>query len=241
MPIVRGVVRTFAYIFLLSFPLAAGDLMLEAGDYPAWAMFPKPDTGSTQQISSAFSGEEEQKAVHPASAAAQLVPLSRADKWKYYLKSTCRPTSVGSSLLLAGIKQAQGSVPEWGGGMEGYGRRLASSFGQKAISNSIRIGLNVLLREDPRYLPSGRKGYLNRTIYAVGQTFRARKDAGGTRIAFSRFAGTVGAACIAKQWYPESYHTASECLTSGITSIGLDTAKSVFSEFWPDLRKLLHR
>jgi hypothetical protein len=235
-----GAARTIAFICLLSFPLRAGDIAANVSDTPPrFALFTPDPAASQQKSGQASPANAGPQILSPEPAIAWPAPLSGSEKWKYYIRSTYGPISVGSSLLLAGIKQAQASVPEWGGGMEGYGKRFGSSFGQKAISRSIRIGLNSLLREDPRYLPSGRTGYLNRTIYAVEHTFLARKDAGGNRIAFSRFAGTFGAACIAKQWYPESYRTVSECLTSGVVSLGLDSAKSVFYEFWPDVRKRL--
>lgn len=125
--------------------------------------------------------------------------------------------------------------------MEGYGKRFASSFGQKAVNRSIRIGLNGVLHEDPRYFTSGRSGIWGRTLYAVSQTFVAHKDSGGTRIAYSRFAGDFGAAYVSRQWHPDSYHTTGDYLTSGITSVGIDAAKNVFSEFWPDVKRILHR
>jgi hypothetical protein len=233
--------RIIVIICLLASPLLAEDSMSNSGNTPpGFKLFASDPAASPQNKSWAFPVNSEPQSVPPVTITAQHGPLSGGEKLKYYLRITYGPVSVGSSLLLAGIKQAEPSVPEWGGGMGGYGKRFGSAFGQKAISHSIRIGLNGLLREDPRYVSSGRTGYLDRTVYAVGQTFWARKDAGGRRLAFSRFAGAFGAACIAKQWYPESYHTVGKCLTSGIVSLGVDTSKSIFYEFWPDLRRLLH-
>ena len=41
--------------------------------------------------------------------------------------------------------------------------------------------------------------------------------------------------------HPDSYHTTNEYLTSGITSVGIGAAKNVFSEFWPDIKRRIHR
>jgi len=169
------------------------------------------------------------------------VSMTGSEKFHYYLQSTYGPRSFAYTALSSGIKQAQGSPTEWGGGLEGYGKRYASSFGQKAINRSIRIGLQSLLHEDPRYQPSGHSGFWNRTLSATGQAFFVYKDQGGTRIGYTRFAGNFGAAFISRQWHPDSYRTTGDCLISGFTSIGIDAAKNVFSEFWPDIRKMFHR
>jgi hypothetical protein len=236
-----GAARASAFIYLLCYPLAAGDLLscsTDASD--GFAIF-TPDPAAPRPMSDRTYPEATKLPGAPQDlTTARPVPLSGREKWRFYLRTTYGPASVGSSLLLAGIKQAQPDVPEWGGGMEGYGKRFGSSFAQKAINRSIRMGLNGLFKEDPRYLPSERSGYLNRTLDAVHQTFRVQRDSGGTRIAFSRFAGIFGAACITYQWYPESYRATSECLTSGVISLALDTAKNIFHEFWPDVRKRLH-
>lgn len=175
----------------------------------------------------------------PRVAPQQRTPMTGKEKGVYYLKTTYGPGSLAYTAFGAGIKQAQGSVYEWGGGMEGYGRRYASSFGQKAISRSIRHGLGALLHEDPRFLPSSRSGVWKRTLDATRQVFFAHKDGGGQRIAYSRFAGTFGAAYISRQWRPERYHGAEDVLSAGFTSLGIDAAKMLFSEFWPDIKKRL--
>jgi hypothetical protein len=176
----------------------------------------------------------------PTISTVRMTPLTRNEKARYYLRSTYGPAAFGYTALTTGIKQAQGSVPEWGGGMEGYGRRYASSFGQKAINRSIRIGLQGLLHEEPRYIASGRSSLWSRALYAASEAFWVRKDSGGIRIAYTRFIGNFSAAYISRQWQPDRYHTTGDYLTSGLTSIGLDVAKNIWSEFWPDIRKRIH-
>lgn len=209
-----GVAKTLTFLCFLSTPLVA------------------------QDINSACNGQS--SVTSPSVSAVQHVPMSGREKWDYYLKSSYGVRSIFSSIVGAGIKQAQGTVPEWGGGMEGYGKRFGSSFAQKAINRSIRISLNGLLHEDPRYFASNRSGIWSRSLYAIGQVFLVHKDAGGTRIAYSRFAGNFGAAYISRQWHPDSYHTTGDYLGSGFRSLGVDAAKNIFSEFWPDIKRLIH-
>ena len=170
----------------------------------------------------------------------QLAPLTGRQKFRFYLRSTYGSTSLAFSLTGSGINQARDAVPEWGQGMAGYGKRFASSFAQKAVDRSIWLGMGALWHEDPRYFASNRSGIWKRTLYAAGQTFVAHKDSGGTRFAYSRFVGAFSAAYISRQWYPDAYHTTSDYLSAGATSIGIGMAKKVFFEFWPDMKRMFH-
>ncbi len=168
-------------------------------------------------------------------------PLNGSEKAVYYLRETYGPLSVVSSLAGAGINQARDDVPEWGQGMEGYGKRFSSSFGHKAVKRSIQFGIGAFLHEDPRYFASARSGIWPRAIYAVGQTFVSHKDFGGIRPGYSRFIGIVGGVYVSRQWHPADDRTAEGYISAVASSIGWDVAKSVFAEFWPDLKKLFHR
>jgi hypothetical protein len=238
-----GVFAALFAICFLSFPAKAEDSSIagQSNSYWKFAAFPSNPAGSNQTTNSPTpSANSQTRGSLPRVSTVQPAPLAGREKWHYYLRSTYGPKSFGYTIAGAGIKQAQGSVPEWGGGMEGYSKRFASSFSQKVVNQSIRIGLNGLLREDPRYFASGRSGIWSRTLCAAGQTLVSHKDSGETRFAYSRFAGDFGAAYVSRQWHPDSYHTTGDYLTSGFSSVGIDAAKNIFSEFWPDIRKWLH-
>ena len=232
--------KLFALLCLLSVsPLLAADI--NSGNDPGHFVLFNSDPGAGGQTASSTPSQTNQSPGSlPRASSVQPSPLSVREKWVYYLKSTYGPKSFAYTAAGAGIKQAEGSVPEWGGGMEGYGKRYASSFGQKAINRTVRIGLQTLLHEDPRYIASDRTGIWSRTLYAASQAAWVRKDGGGTRIAYSRFIGDFSAAYLSRQWHPDSYHTTSDYITAGLTSLGIDAAKNVFNEFWPDVRRMLH-
>ncbi|MBP1622204.1 MAG: hypothetical protein H6Q07_224 [Acidobacteria bacterium] len=166
-------------------------------------------------------------------------PLTGSEKFRYYLRHTYGPESTLFILAGSGINQARDAVPEWGQGMEGYGKRLASAYGRRAVRNSIQHGLGALLHEDPRYFSSGQTGIWGRSLYAAGRVFVAQKDDGGIRPAYSRFIGAFGASYISRQWHPESYHTPEDYIASGAATIGFDMVRNVLYEFWPDIKKKL--
>ena len=166
-------------------------------------------------------------------------PLTTGEKSRLYLNSVAGPASIFGSMVSSGYNQAVDSVPEWGQGMAGYGKRFASSLGQKAVSHTVHFGLKAMLHEDPRYHYSRRTGFWPRVLHAVGETFVAHKDTGGTRPNYSYFTGVATGVYVSRQWRPERERTAKEYVQSGVVSIGGYAAKNVFREFWPDIRKKL--
>jgi len=190
-------------------------------------------------ISSPARGETNEAVVFPD---ADYSPLTPGGKFNHYLKSTVGPMSIFASAFSSGYNQAVDSGPEWGQEMQGYGKRFASSMGQKAVGNTVTGSLKILMREDPRYFHSNRQGIRARTLYAIGETFVARRDSGGVRPNYSWFAGTASGVYVSRQWRPESSRTATDYITGAAASVGGEVAKNVFNEFWPDIRrKLLKR
>ncbi len=174
-------------------------------------------------------------------AAGALRAMSRREKFSYYLRSTCGWDGVAWSVAAAGFSQALDSVPEWGQGMQGYGKRLGSRSAQRAIKNSIEAGAGVLLNENPRYTPSRRSGIWKRGLYASSRTFLSQPDSGGIRPGYSKLIAIVGATYISRQWWPKAYRTASEYAWGSAVGLGMEAGKNIFAEFWPDIRRWLRR
>ena len=71
----------------------------------------------------------------------KYVPLTKGERWELYWKSTFfSPGAFFGVVFPAAIDQAGSVPPEWGGGMQGYGKRVASRFGQNLINNTIQHG-----------------------------------------------------------------------------------------------------
>jgi hypothetical protein len=168
-------------------------------------------------------------------------PLSGGERFQHFLKSTY---GLESSLFIfsaAGIAQANDTVPEWGQGMEGFGKRLASGYGRRAVRQSIQLSLGAMLHEDPRYLSSNQSGIWKRTLYATCRAFVAQKNNGGIRPGYTQFIGAFSSAYISRQWHPESDHTLEDYLSAGAVAIGFDVVRNVYREYWPDLKKMFRK
>ena len=193
-------------------------------------LIPAPARGEASESAAA----RDMAAVFPET---DYSPMSPGVKFHICLQSTVWPMPIFASAFSAGYGQTFNSVPEWGQGMEGYGRRFAFSFGQKTIRHTVNSGLKILLREDPRYFYSERHGIRARTLHAVGETFVAHKDSGGIRPDYSYFAGVFSGVYLSRQWRPESDQTAVWCVKDAAVTIAVQSMKNVFMEFWPDVKK----
>ena len=84
-----------------------------------------------------------------------------------------------SSLIRAGagaaIQQARNNPREWGGGVAGFGKRLASGFGEHVVKGTIEFGVATVRHEELGYRPSRKQGFGPRLKYALLSTVIARK------------------------------------------------------------------
>jgi hypothetical protein len=181
---------------------------------------------------------EAQSAMPDAPSASQRLNSSRdsltfGERSRIYARSIFRPYTLVGPALGAGIGQPENEPPEWGQGGEGYARRFASGVSRHLIAETIRFGVAAADGEDPRYQRSGEAGVWARARHAVVETFTSQTSSGVRIPAFSRFAGTYGAAFISNMWYPDSRATTGWALRRGSTALGSSLAFHLFEEFMP--------
>jgi hypothetical protein len=189
----------------------------------------------------AASPQQRAQVPSPALRNTSVQPLSPKEKLVFCLDATVGPVGLVGSGLSAGINQWRDYPREWGQGAEGYGQRFASSLGQSAVKNSIRFVTATALHEDPRYFASDQKGFSRRGRHAIASLFVTRTDRGGRRFNAAGLAGTVGSEFISNHWYPQRIGTTNDALRGTAITLGLDAARNLAREFWPDVRKLFRR
>jgi len=198
------------------------------------------DTLLAEEVQEAKPAETESELPDaPSTLPLQARRISMPERFQIYRRSVFNPDSLLAPAFGAAVAQANNEPPEWGQGASGYGTRLASGYGRLVINRTIRFGVAALDHEDPRFSYSNEAGFWRRFRYASIHYVVARTD-GGKRIpAFSRFAGTYGAAFIANEWYPESRANTGHALMRGSTALAAGWGWNVFREFWPDIKKAL--
>jgi len=128
-------------------------------------------------------------------------------KLQNYLFDAFGPYPIAAAAIAGGIEQAYGTPREWGGGAQGYGKRVGSIFGIALASTTSRYTLAEILREDTLYYRCECKGAFPRLKHAVISTFTARRGDDGHRVfsipsLVSPYVGTMTAAL---GWYPGRY------------------------------------
>jgi hypothetical protein len=154
-----------------------------------------------------------------------------------YVKQTFKPSGAGAAVAGASVRQLQGAPHEWGGGMQGFGKRLASGVGSQIVKHTIQYPIAKFRHEHVGYIRSDEKGFGPRMKHAlVATVITPRTDREGNTIATGHIAGVVGAGFISRLWQPERLHT----VVSGISTAGLifaaDAGGNVLREFWPETR-----
>lgn len=164
-----------------------------------------------------------------------------AERFGYHALATAGPLAAFTGSASSGIRQWLDAPPEWGQGMEGFGRRLGYCTANRAAKNAIEFAAGALLREDPRYFRSRERGIGARIRHALVGTFRVPNESGATSFAYARVVGAYGGGFVSNLWQPQRLSNPGRAVLRGSVMLAGDAGGNVFREFWPDLRKLLRR
>jgi hypothetical protein len=180
----------------------------------------------------------------PVVETSKKVPrFTTADRLRFYQQTTFAPFAFVGPLLGAAVTQwTTRNPPEWGQGFPGYGRRVLSGYSRQVIANTVGLGVAFAAHEDPRHYPTGERGIWKRGLYAAREAVVSRSSSTGRLMpAYSRIAGAYTAGFISNAWYPAPYSNTHNALYRGSTAIASDIVWQEFKEFWPDVRRKIHR
>jgi hypothetical protein len=168
-------------------------------------------------------------------------PLDVIGKLRFHAKSTYSPLALMGAAAYAGVLQEAGAPKEWGQGASAYGKRFGSTVAWSGIHSALAFGLDSTLKQDPRYFRSGGTGFWRRSGHAVRGTILTRTDSGGETLSTWRIGSAYGAAFLSNQWYPARLNTARLGCIQGSVTLGFDLVTNLGAEFWPDVKRRLHR
>lgn len=208
---------------------------------PAKIFSPRDYSGPLNRFAAWFSRKPEIVTVPSKHRTGQnICSLDTGEKFHLFYKSTIEPVTFMASGVVAGWSQWQNDDKEWGQGAEGYGKRYAAAFTDRATRNFFRrFFYPSLFRQDPRYFRKGTGGTGGRIGYAIGHSFVTRTDSGGRFANISLWAAIASTAAIEPLYHPGRDHG----FGPGAKHFGYDIGKAmgwdVLREFWPEVvRKL---
>jgi len=171
-------------------------------------------------------------------------PLTGKERLQLYWKQNYWSFGayVGPVLSALVLDQATGTPKEWGGGLEGFGQRLGSRTLSSIVQGNFQAVLAAPLREDVRYISSGRGGFGRRALHAFAFSFLTYNQHGHTTLNIANLTGYYGATALSTEWVPTHDSLGKYTLIHGSQQVGLAIPVNLIQEFWPDItRKILHR
>jgi hypothetical protein len=171
-----------------------------------------------------------------------IQPMTASQKFHLDARGTFDPAEFAFVGVLAAFSQAQDADQGFGQGAAGYGKRYGATL-LDSIDENFMVGaiFPTLLKEDPRYFQLGKGGFWRRAEYSVSRSFITRTDSGHSQFNFSEFLGSAVAAAVGTTYRTASERTASDAAADWGAQIGWDTMSNFMREFWPDVRRQLHR
>jgi hypothetical protein len=172
----------------------------------------------------------------------QIPPLTTGQKFKLVALGVFDPVEYPYVGVLALIDQAENDDPSYGQGFGGYAKRYGAAFADTAIENfMVGAVFPSLLHQDPRYYQSGKGGSWHRAGYAALRVFITRSDSGKRQFNYSEWAGSALAAALSNTYHPPHDRTALNSTNIWLTQIWGDAVSFELKEFWPDIRRKLHK
>src|ERR1700722_1786974 len=167
-------------------------------------------------------------------------PLTSKQKFQLAIDETIAPSRFIGSLFPAGISQARNSLPDYGQGWDGYGKRYGSSVASNATSHLFGTAvIPSLTHEDPRYFVKLFGSPKSRILYAMSRVLITRTDDGRATFNWSNVMGGLMAESLAVSYLPDSERTAGKTFTRFGVRLGFSALDNVVKEYWPTIFKSL--
>ncbi len=164
-------------------------------------------------------------------------PLTSKQKLSIAVKDSFDYPLMFVSAGYAGLYQLENNHPQFGQGVEGYFKRLGTSYTDQITGNMLAEGvLPAVFHEDPRYfrLTDGTKK--QRLFYALSRIFVTYKDSGQTTFNYSEVLGNGLSAAIGLSYYSDDRNPADYMQNWGL-QLATDAGSQVLKEFWPDMKR----
>jgi hypothetical protein len=175
-------------------------------------------------------------------SARDYTPLTGKQRWQYYLNQNFMSSGAFfGPVLLSTVDQIGNQPPEWGGGMKGYGQRLASRFGTSVVQGSAQSLGCALLHQEPRYIRSADSGALKRVGHAFLYTLITYNNDGKKRPALASLTSYYVSAFAADAWLPSRYTIAGDAVRDGNRTVIFAALINQMQEFWPEIRRYVFR
>ena len=172
----------------------------------------------------------------------KVEPITSAKSFKMAALDSFDPFVYPLFAFIAATAQVQNEPPSWGHDWEGYAKRYGLAFADNTMCSLITTGLMPsLLKQDPRYYQGRATGFFPRFAYAASRSVVTKSRTGQPQFNLSEVGGTLIVAGASNMYYPPEERTRNATLERWGTQAMWDTVANELKEFWPDIRRMMHR
>lgn len=178
------------------------------------------------------------------SSATNYEPLTAKERWKVYWKQNYFSIGAyfGPVFTALVLDQTTNSPPQWGGGMAGFGLRVASRTVGGMIQGTVQAPVAALLHEDVRYISSPRHGFKRRALHAIEYSFLTYNSQGHPTPNFANLGAYYASTAISTAWLPDRQGSfARYTFSNGSEQIALSVPVNFLQEFWPEITRTVLR
>jgi len=177
-------------------------------------------------------------AYHVVELSQPFHPIGPREKFHIFTRSTFDQSALVQALFNAGIDEATGSFKGYGGGMQGFGKRLGAEAAGVGVGNFLTdFFVPTITREDPRYFRKGSGSKPSRFLYAASRVLVGRTDHGKNTLNISELAGTMAASEFSQFYLPKGDRGAKTLAIGALISIAEDAGFNVLKEYGPEWHK----
>jgi hypothetical protein len=178
----------------------------------------------------------------PPNAPSAYAPLSPHCKLQLFLRRAYSPYTFATAAFEAGIAQMSDQWPEYGGGMQGWGKRYGATLADTESRRFIQTYLfATLFHQDPRYFPSTSTSLIGRAWYAATRVVITRGDNGGSQFNISEMLGALSTSALQNSYYPQHYRTVDGTISRFTGALSSDATSAILREFTPDLKRMFNK
>lgn len=178
----------------------------------------------------------------PNAPSVAFVPLTAHCKLQLFMRRAYSPYTFASAAFEAGIAQMSAEWPQYGGGMQGWGKRYGATLADTESRRFIQTYLlSTLLHQDPRYFPSTKTSLVGRAWYAATRVLVTRGDNGRSQFNASEMLGALSTSALQNAYYPQHYRTLDDTISRFTGALSSDATSAILREFTPDLKRFFNK
>ena len=170
--------------------------------------------------------------------AASDKPLSAKQKLQLSVSESLSLAAVGGAAFSAGLSQARDSLPGYGQGAEGYGKRFGAAMATSSSTQFFGTFLFAsVLGQDPRFFVRQNSTLRQSIRTGLRRLVITRTDQGGETLNTSGLIGPLAAQALANTYLPDEERTAGRTFQRYDTYLALRAGVNIAKQYWPTIFK----